>query len=594
MVNEKRFDQSLGEKYQVLLKENYDLKAENKKLKAQLGIDYPRTDSSAVVNDEKSISITTQNLKAEEKIKLFMSLFKGRGDVYAKRWQNKESKSGYSPVCMNEWKPGICSKPTFAKATVGKPKIKCADCINKFFGVLDEKIIEDHLKGNIVVGLYPMCTDDSCCFLAIDFDGDDWQKDIAVLRNTCGEFDIPVAIERSRSGDGAHLWFFFENQISAALARKLGALLLTYSMSKRHDIKFNSYDRFFPNQDTLPKGGFGNLIALPLQMAARKNGNSVFVDEDFKPYADQWDFLNSIKKLSEEKIETLITSLSHGNELGILRKDDDESGRPWEKIPSVHLTKNDFPRKITLVKANMIYIPKENISQKALNVLKRLAAFKNPEFYKAQAMPLSTYNKPRIISCSDETAEYLCLPRGCEEDVKSLLNEFDIDLEIVDKTNPGRSIKVEFNGKLREEQLTAFNEIMKFNNGVLSATTAFGKTIIAAKLIAERKVNTLVLVHRQQLMMQWMNKLSEFLIVKEKLSTPKEKKARKQNPNLIGKIGGGKENLTGIVDVAIMQSLYRENVQRTLFGEVKELVKDYGMVIVDECHHVPAFSFEQM
>ncbi len=270
-----------------------------------------------------------------------------------------------------------------------------------------------------------------------------------------------------------------------------------------------------------------------------------------------------------------------------MRKDDDESGRPWEKIPSVHLTINDFPRKITLAKANMIYIPKENISQKALNVLKRLAAFKNPEFYKAQAMRLPTYNKPRIISCSDETEEYLCLPRGCEEDVKSLLNECDVDLEIADKTNPGTTIKVVFNGKLREEQLKAFNEIMKFDNGVLSAVTAFGKTIIAAKLIAERKVNTLVLVHRQQLMMQWINKLSEFLVVKEKLSAQKKKKVRKKNPNLIGKIGGGKENLTSIIDVAIMQSLYHEN-------DVKELVKDYGMVIVDECHHVPAFSFEQI
>ncbi|MEW5841943.1 MAG: DEAD/DEAH box helicase family protein [Bacteroidota bacterium] len=629
MADGKKFDLSLWEKYQALLKENYSLKAENKKLKAQLGFDHPRTDPSAVVNppsrsasadekvgynspaprlpkqsggqvaaehgsglaqrfipliNEKPIHVATKNFKAEEKIKLFMSLFKGRDDVYAKRWQNKEGKSGYSPACLNEWKPGICNKP----------KIKCADCANQFFVVLNEKVIEDHLKGNMVLGLYPMCTDDTCSFLAIDFDGDDWQKDIAVLRNTCGEFDMPVAIERSRSGKGAHVWFFFEHQISAALARKFGTSLLTYSMSKRHEIKFKSYDRFFPNQNTMPKGGFGNLIAMPLQMKARKNGNSVFVGEDFKPYADQWDFLNSIKKLSEERIESLITTLSHGNELGILRKDDDESGRPWEKIPSVHLTINDFPRKIILVKADMIYILKENVSQKALNVLKRLAAFKNPEFFKAQAMRLPTYNKPRIISCSDETEEYLCLPRGCEEDVIGLFDKLDINLEIADKTNLGKNIKVEFNGKLREEQLTALNELMRFDNGVLSAATAFGKTIIAAKLISERKVSTLVLVHRQQLLSQWIRKLSEFLIVNEELPRPEKRRGRKKNPNLIGKIGGGKENLTGIIDVAIMQSLYHENVRRTTWGEVKELVKNYGMVIVDECHHVPAFSFEQI
>ena len=581
MADGKKFDLSLWEKYQALLKDNYSLKAENKKLKAQLGIDHPRTDSSAVVNNERPIHVATKNFKAEEKIKLFMSLFKGREDVYAKRWQNKEGKSGYSPVCTNEWKIGLCNKP----------KIKCVDCINKSFGVLNEKVIEDHLKGNIVVGLYPMCTDDTCYLLAIDFDGDDWQKDIAVLRNTCGEFDMLVAIERSRSGNGAHVWFFFEHQIPAALARKFGTSLLTYSMSKRHEIKFKSYDRFFPNQDTMPKGGFGNLIAMPLQMAARKNGNSVFIDENFQPYSDQWEFLNSIKKLSEDKVGMLISNLLRfnrdENELGILRRDDDESGRPWEKIPAVHLTKNDFPRKIILVKADMIYIPKENISQKALNVSKRLAAFKNPEFYKAQAMRLPTYNKPRIISCSDETEEYLCLPRGCEEDVIGLFDKFDINLEIADKTNLGKNIKVEFNGKLREEQFTALNELMKFDNGVLSAATAFGKTIIAAKLISERKVSTLVLVHRQQLLSQWIRKLSEFLIVNEELPKPEKRRGRKKNPNLIGKIGGGKENLTGIIDVAIMQSLYREN-------EVKECVKNYGMVIVDECHHVPAYSFEQI
>ena len=465
-----------------------------------------------------------------------------------------------------------------------------SECNNKSFEFLNEKVIEEHLRGNIVAGIYPIRLDETCYFLAIDFDDDGWNKDISILRDVCMEFDIPFAVERSRSGNGAHVWFFFEEPISAARARKFGTSLLTYSMNKRHEIKFNSYDRLFPNQDTMPKGSFGNLIALPLQMMARKKGNSVFIDEHFKPYADQWEFLSSIKKLSENKVETLISNpfaTENGKELGVLRRDDEESLKPWEKIPKVFITRDDFPNKVNLVKANMIYVLKEGISQRALNVLKRLAAFKNPEFYKAQAMRMPTYNKPRIISCSDETNEYLCLPRGCEADVKNLLNKFDVDIEIVDNANYGRKINVEFNGNLRDEQLTATNELIKYDNGVLAAATAFGKTVIAAKLIAERKTNTLVLVHRQQLMSQWITKLSEFLIVNEELPMSEKKRGRKKNQSLIGQLGSGKENLTGIVDVAIMQSLNREN-------EVKECVKNYGMVIVDECHHVPAFSFEQI
>ncbi|MGA3282543.1 MAG: DEAD/DEAH box helicase family protein [Smithella sp.] len=582
--------EDLFEKYQNLLAENKTLKEENEALKAKLGINvkkgFDQDQGNAnnftleLVAQESPCKIQLSALKdfanTADKISLFMSLFKGRYDVYAKRWQSKDGRSGYAPVCLNEWKSGLCRKP----------KIKCFDCPHKSYDVLDEKVIEAHLRGDIVAGIYPMCQDDTCHFLAIDFDDDGWQKDISTLKEVCFTFDIPVAIERSRSGSGAHAWFFFENLISANLARKLGSALLTYSMGRRHEITFKSYDRFFPSQDTMPKGGFGNLIALPLQKKVRDSGNSIFIDEKFNPFEDQWMFLANIRKLSEDEITALIPKLCRGNEMGTLKAADEERIKPWEK-DQLKWSKADFPKEVKIVKANMIYIEKSSISQKGLNVLKRLAAFKNPEFYKAQAMRMPTYNKSRIISCADETPDYLCLPRGCESDVISVLAEAGAEAIWTDNTNPGRHIKVDFIGTLREEQQLAAEEMLKYENGVLSATTAFGKTVIAAKLIAERKINTLILVHRQQLLSQWVAKLTEFLKIDEELPVLEKKRGRKKQQSLIGQIGAGKNNPSSIIDIAIMQSL-------SSGGEVKEWIKNYGMVIVDECHHVPAFSFEQI
>ena len=352
------------------------------------------------------------------KIKLFMSLFKGRDDVYAKRWENKKkATSGYSPVCLNQWQVGLC----------GKPKISCTKCANKLYAALDEHVIEDHLRGNIVAGIYPMLPDETCYFLAMDFDEADWQNDISMVREVCTEFNIPVAVERSQSGNGGHVWFFFENRISAVLARKFGTALVTFSMNRRHEIRFKSYDRLFPSQDTMPKGGFGNLIALPFQKSARKNNNSEFVDESFESYCDQWAFLSSIQKISEDRIESLISELCHGHELGVLKIDEEETQKPWE-THKVSLQKSDFPKQISIVKANMLFIPKAAISQRALNRLKRLACFKNPMFYKQQAMRLSTYGHPRVISCADETMDYLCLPRGCEIDLFTELEQLGINV----------------------------------------------------------------------------------------------------------------------------------------------------------------------
>ncbi|MBI4795879.1 MAG: DEAD/DEAH box helicase family protein [Deltaproteobacteria bacterium] len=573
---------TLLRKHQALLAENQALKEENLSLKARLDLADPpesRSSQERVQQDASRVEPSfhlKDRANPAEKIRLFMSLFKGRVDLYAKRWESREDRSGYAPVCLNEWKPGFC----------GKPEVKCAFCDHRSYAALDERVIEAHLRGNLVAGIYPLRQDEKCHFLAMDFDKDGWQQDVSTLRDVCTAFAVPVAIERSRSGHGAHAWFFFYDPVAASLARKFGSALLTRAMSERHQIKFKSYDRLFPNQDTMPKGGFGNLIALPLQKAARKNGNSVFIDERFHPYEDQWGFLAQIRRLSEDEIGALISKLCHGSELGELKQDDEEATKPWETRRS-KLSRHEFPNVMQVVKANMLYLGKSGISQRALNALKRLAAFQNPEFYRAQAMRTSTYGKPRIISCAEETPEYLCLPRGCEADLATLLVEAGVEGEWSDKTHSGKHVEVAFTGVLREDQELAAEAMLKHDCGVLAAATAFGKTVIAARLIAARKTNTLILTHRQQLLSQWMAKLAQFLEIDEELPVAATKRGRKPRQSLIGQIGAGRVNPGGIIDVAIMQSLASG-------GEVKEFIRDYGMVIVDECHHVPAFSFEQI
>lgn len=525
-----------------------------------------------------SDSVVTRESSPQEKIDLFCSLFKGREDVYALRYQNiTTGKSGYTPKCANRWRPGICNI-----------KVKCPECRNRQFVKLGYKAIYDHLSGKDalcrdVVGIYPMLLDETVWFLAIDFDDGDWQKDISVVRKICDENGVPCSVERSRSGKGGHLWLFFESPISAAKARKLGSCLLTCAMNERHELKFSSYDRMLPNQDTMPKGGFGNLIALPLQKQAVKNGNSVFVDHDFLPYADQWAYLSQVKKLDEDSVDAIIQRLGADSELGTLY-DENEQQKPWEQTV-IETPDLQLPENIEIVSANMLYIPKANLPQKALARIKRLACFKNPEFYKAQAMRMSTYGKPRIICCAQENDEYIMLPRGCYESLEKLFSEQGCAITLTDKRCIGRKIDVEFNGELRQDQNEMVSKMMQHTDGVAAATTAFGKTVAAIGLIAERKVNTLILVHTQALMQQWKKELEKFLIINEKLPEEPVKRGRKKQRFVVGQLGGSKNSLSGIIDIAIMQSLISDS-------EVKPVVNNYGMVIVDECHHVSAVSFE--
>ena len=426
------------------------------------------------------------------------------------------------------------------------------------------------------MGVYPMLLDETCFFLAADFDKAAWQEDAAAFLETCHQKNLPAALERSRSGHGGHLWFFFEEALPATLARKLGAHLLTETMERRPDIGLDSYDRFFPNQDTLPPGGFGNLIALPLQKRPRESGNSVFVDERFAPYPDQWEFLSTIRRITRQEVEEIVRlAEAKGKVIGVrLAPEDEDAATPWLTPPSRRrkeaLIPGPLPESLELTLGNQIYIPKDKLPPALRNRLIRTAAFQNPEFYKAQAMRLSTYDKPRIIACAEDHPKHLGLPRGCLDELLQTLSDLNIQPTVQDERNTGQPLKMTFQGELRTEQAVAAQAMLAHDTGVLAATTAFGKTVVAAWLIAQRGVNTLVLVHRRQLQEQWLERLSTFL------SMP---------ARAIGRIGGGRKKPTGLVDVAVIQSLVRN-------GVVDDLVGNYGHLIVDECHHLSAQSFE--
>ena len=527
---------------------------------------------------DSSAETVTDSSSNAEKLDVFQSLFRGREDVHARKWKNKNA---YSPACYNFWKTNVCGKRR-------ESKISCDECKNTEYIPLNRAALALHFKGKEVIGIYPLLPDETCLFLAIDFDKGEWSKDIAALRAVCESHKIPLAVERSRSGNGAHAWFFFNKPVHASAARKFGSALLSTAMERRHEIRFSSYDRFFPSQDTLPKGGFGNLIALPLQREARDNGNSVFIDEKDNPYSDQWAYLSGLQRISADELNKYTVGLSKSGELGSLRTESDENGEnPWDKKRQVKLTTSDFPLKARIVKTNMLFIDKDGFSIRALNRLKRVSAFSNPVFYRTQAVRESTWDRkiPRIISCSVETEQYLGLPRGCENDVIALLDKTPIQWQ--DERNKGRFIDVEFNGILRLEQGIALAEMQSHENGVLAATTASGKTIIGAALIAHQKINTLVLVDKLSLLDQWVLRLKEFLVINEPMPELSTKKGRKKQKSSVGVLGGSKNKLSGIIDIATYQSLYRGEV-------VKDIVKDYGMVIIDECHHVAAPNYERV
>ena len=532
-----------------------------------------------------TLPIMKRHLSLKEKVDVFRNLFKGREDVFARRWYSRTSgKSGYQPVCRNEWDRQLCDKKRY----------KCTECPNRSFKPLEYEDIYRHLEGKSsngqdVIGAYAILTDNTCNFLCADFDDKSCEhgywKDVLAYVGVCKDWDVPCSIERSRSGNGAHVWIFFEQPLPASKARRLGNTILTEATERYERMDFKSYDRFFPNQDRLPEGGFGNLVALPLQGKARKEGNSVFVDENFVAYENQWDYLLEIKRISEVTVDSILAKHATASELGELSTTSES--KPWETPVPQKIAHNDFPALPVLIRSNMLYIPLQGFSAKVVNHLKRIASFKNPEFYARQRMRLSTYNIPRIISCADMEENYIALPRGCEDAVITLLESNKAAYHVEDKTNHGENIVVAFKGQLREEQRAAIASLTAHDNGILNGTTAFGKTVTAIGLIAERKVNTLILVHTKALLDQWKSRLEEFLQIDFTEDALLKKRGRKKAFSPFGTLDSKGNSLHGKIDIALMQSCLEDS-------EVKPFVRDYGMLIVDECHHVSAVNFERI
>ena len=519
--------------------------------------------------DTADLSRTESPMTSAQKVALFRSLFRGRREVFPRLWVNqRRGTKGYAPACHNEWVPGVCEKP----------RIKCGECPRQAFVPVDDQVILDHLQGRYVIGIYPLLEDDTCWFLAADFDGPSWTHDVAAFVDTCRSVAVPVAIERSRSGDGAHAWFFFAAPVPASVARAMGCHLITETMSRRHQLGMESYDRLFPNQDTRPRGGFGNLIALPLQHGARQRGHTVFLDGNLEPVRDQWAYLASVSPMDPASVEAIAREAAQSDQIiGVRQADiEHEDAKPWERQPSgqcpLKAIHGPLPSEIRTVLAQRLFVETAGLPSPLLNQIKRLAAFQNPEFYARQRMRLSTAITPRVIACAEDLPQHVALPRGCLADLDALLRKYGIRLLVDDQRCSGEEIGVSFAGELTDTQRCAAKAMLEHDIGVLVAPPGMGKTVLGTYLIAERARSSLILVHRRPLLDQWIAQLSMFLAIDAKE---------------VGRIGGGARKPNGRLDVAMIQSLVCKE-------RVDDIVATYGQVVIDECHHIPAASFERV
>lgn len=497
----------------------------------------------------------------EEKVDLFLNLFGARRSVYPKLWINlKKGSKGYSPACSNEWVHGVCEKP----------RVKCSDCPNQNFPPLDHSAIHSHLTGRHTIGTYAILKDDSCIFLAADFDGDGWMQDIEAYRRAAEQMGISVGIERSRSGNGGHAWIFFAHPFPAVLGRRLGTLIVARASSFHQGMKLSTYDRFFPNQDMCPKGGFGNLIALPLQQEPRKSGHTLFLDEKFEPVSDQWTYLVSLQKVDLAELQRLLeTSCSHEKDsepTESVSLNFDEAA--LNVIPQA-IRRGDFKGTLKLLRNSQITIPLSDVPTGLGAALKRLGTIANPLFYEKQRLRFPTINIPRFIFCGEEHDDKLVLPRGTLHDIEKLVSKAGGKVSIIDRRPAPATADLSFIGTLTATQSAAVDAMLGHEEGVLVAPPGAGKTVMACAAIARRRTPTLILVHRKQLLDQWFDRLQKFLGLS------------KNEIHVLGK--------ARYPDAPVALGMF-PTLARSEFPEA--LLAKYGHVIIDECHHVPAASFE--
>lgn len=525
----------------------------------------------------------------------FFSMFWGRMDVFAKRARN----GNYYPQCDNRWNNAKCPKQR-------NEKIYCEDCEHQCWTKLTLEVIEKHLwgyreDGIDVIGVYPLLLDGTCRFLVFDFDNhgkdaekndfanenEDWHDEVDALRLICKQNGIDVLVERSSSGRGAHIWIFFKNPIPASVARNFGFLLLDKGATTINLKTLRYYDRMYPSQDVA--NTIGNLIALPLQGKALKSGNSAFVDEHWNAYPDQWDKLFRTKKLDREEVEGYIAKWQEDLANRVNRSDytkEKNRLKPWKRKDS--FVASDVTGKLHIVLADGVYIDALNLAPRLQNQIRCMATFDNPLFYKNKRLGYSNYYNFSMIYMGEDLDGYIKIPRGMLEEIICECKNAGILYDIEEQREKGRPIRVSFSGELRVQQDLAAQRLLAYDHGILSAATAFGKTVVCSYLIAERKVNTLILLESTDLISQWEEELGRFLFIDEELPEYHTKTGRvKKRSSVIGILKGGKDALTGIVDIAMVGSLYKK-------GKFHEKLNSYGMVIMDECHHAASATAQEI
>ena len=584
-----------------LQKKLNDLQLENQILKNILdkaGLSYHKelsklrqSGSKEAFDPEQGKRIIHPQAITENMANQFFSMFWGRQDVYAKRSVNKETgKAAYYPQCNNFW-TNVCHKKI-------KDGINCKDCKNRSYKTITKKDILNHLQGNAynasdVIGVYPLLSNGTCRFMVFDFDNHDkgaeekdfansddtWVEEVESMREICVLNGIEPLVERSRSGRGAHVWIFFDKPIDASFVRKFGFALLDKGAEQINLKSFKYYDRMLPAQDSLPEdSAVGNLIALPLQGKALQDGNSAFIDGNWNAYPNQWETLFNKPRLSQGFLEEKIKEWSNTIDNIAANAAESDREKPWNRMQ--HFNKNDVEGKLHIVLSNGIYVDNTNLKAAMQNRIRRMAAISNPVFYKNQAIGTSNYDTARWIYLGkDHLSGYIQIPRGLQDELWENIKQADIDYEMEDERQQGRKINVDFKGELRPEQDKALKELIRYDNGILHAATAFGKTVVSSAIIAQKKINTLIILESSALIEQWKEALEKFLNINEGLPTYETKTGRvRKRKSLIGTLQGAHDSMTGIIDIAMAGSLCKK-------GKYHKMMNEYGLVLIDECHH---------